>query len=76
MSGTDAAHDRETHESQVASRATLTAEEREAGSDDPTAQAEAILAESEERARERELAPTSAGERRRSEDTVDPTGLD
>jgi hypothetical protein len=50
----------------------LLPEEQEAGSDDPVAQAAAILEESDEREFERDD-PTGAGlERRRSEDTVDP----
>lgn len=54
----------------VASRADeLTAEERAAGIDDPTAMAEAILTESDERSADRE---GTAREHRRSEDTVDP----
>jgi len=42
-------HDDETQARHVASRAGLLPEELAAGSDDPQAQAEAILAESEER---------------------------
>jgi hypothetical protein len=50
-------------------RAELTPEEWAAGSDDPVAQATAILAESDERAR---LTRDDDGvERRRSEDTVE-----
>lgn len=56
----------------VSRRATLRAEERAAGSDDPEAQAEAILAESDERAADRDAAPGSTVEHRRSEDTVPP----
>ena len=59
----------------VAQRAEeLLPEEAEAGSDDPRAEAEEILAESEARIddREEQLADGEA-ERRRSEDTVDPT---
>ncbi len=49
----------------------LTPEEEEAGSDDPVAQAAAILEESDEREFERDD-PTGQGlEHRRSEDTVD-----
>lgn len=59
----------------VIERSTLSAEERQAGSDDPVAQAAAILAESDERELERERFPTSAGERRHSEDLVDPDAL-
>ena len=54
----------------------LTSEEEEAGSDDPVAQAAAILEESDEREFERND-PTGQGiEKRRSEDTVDPPELD
>ena len=51
----------------------LLPEEQEAGSDDPRAEAEEILAESEERTerREEQLADGEA-EHRHSEDTVDP----
>jgi ssDNA-binding replication factor A large subunit len=49
----------------------LLPEEEEAGSDDPVAQAAAILEESDEREFERDD-PTGQGlERRRSEDTVE-----
>jgi hypothetical protein len=56
----------------VAERARqLTPEEREAGVDDPTALADAVLTESEERT----LDPMgTAEEHRKSEDTVDPQG--
>jgi hypothetical protein len=54
----------------------LTPEEEEAGSDDPVAQAAAILEESDEREFQRND-PTGQGlEKRRSEDTVDPPELD
>jgi hypothetical protein len=54
----------------ISERAELTPEEWAAGSDDPVAQATAILAESDERFR---LTRDDEGiERRRSEDTVDP----
>jgi hypothetical protein len=54
----------------------LTPEEEEAGSDDPVAQATAILEESDEREFERND-PTGEGiEKRRSEDTVDPPELE
>jgi hypothetical protein len=53
----------------------LLPEEEEAGSDDPVAQAAAILEESDEREFERDD-PTGEGlEHRRSEDTVDPPDL-
>jgi hypothetical protein len=54
----------------VQERAHLTVEESVAGSDDPVAQATAILADSDARTR---LPRTADGiEHRRSEDTVDP----
>jgi hypothetical protein len=54
----------------------LLPEELEAGSDDPEAQAAAILEESDEREFERDD-PTGQGlEHRRSEDTVDPPELE
>jgi hypothetical protein len=62
----------EVDERLVASRAELLPEEKEAGSDDPTAQARAILEDSEARALDREAAPGTVVEHRRSEDTVEP----
>jgi hypothetical protein len=56
----------------VQSRAELTAEEREAGSDDPVTQARVILEDSEERVAGRDAAPGSFVERRTSEETVEP----
>ena len=50
----------------------LLPEEREAGSDDPIAEAEEILAESDARTEDRENPPGPAPEHRHSEDTVDP----
>lgn len=50
----------------------LLPEERRAGSDDPYAQAEAILAESDGREADPEAAPDSFLERRTSEQTVTP----
>ena len=58
----------------VVERSTLSAEERQAGSDDPVAQAAAILADSDEREAERER-HLATGERRHSEDLVDPADL-
>ena len=57
----------------VASRASLLPEEKVAGSDDPEAQAEAILAESEERIATRD-APSSGNpvEHRTSEEATPP----
>jgi hypothetical protein len=47
-------------------------EERRAGTDDPQRQAEVILDESEERIADRDAAPSSRVEHRRSEDVVEP----
>jgi ssDNA-binding replication factor A large subunit len=57
----------------VKRRAELLPEEEQAGSDDPVAQADAILEDSEERTLDRDAAPDSVVERRTSEETVDPT---
>jgi len=54
----------------------LLPEEEEAGSDDPMAQAAAILEESDEREFDRDDPSGEAIERRRSEDTVDPPELE
>ena len=51
----------------------LLPEEQSAGSDDPSAQAEEILAESDARAEGHPLPPGTAIEHRTSEDTVEPT---
>jgi len=59
-------------EERVATRAELIGEEHDAGSDDPHAQARAILEDSEMRTRDRDAAPGSFVEHRRSEDTVPP----
>ena len=68
--GGDAGGSREPSPERVAERAELTPEEAAAGSDDPVAQATAILTESDERA---DLPRTADGiERRRSEETVEP----
>ncbi len=56
----------------VATRAGLLPEEQEAGSDDPEAQAETILEDSDIRQGDRDAAPDAIVEHRRSEDTVDP----
>ena len=56
----------------VATRSELLPEEKKAGSDDPEAQAEAILEESEERTLDRDAAPSTHLEHRTSEDTTDP----
>jgi hypothetical protein len=55
----------------VASRASLLPEEQEAGSDDPDAQAEAILAESDERSMDRDAAPSTHLEHRTSDEVTD-----
>ena len=51
----------------------LTADELKAGSDDPEAQAEEILLESDERTADRDSPPGQPVEHRHSEDTVDTT---
>lgn len=58
----------------VASRAELLPEEQAAGSDDPQAQAEAILADSEARTESREASPGTHIEHRTSEDATPPPG--
>ncbi|MPY91809.1 MAG: hypothetical protein GEV08_01735 [Acidimicrobiia bacterium] len=56
----------------VARRAELLPEEKEGGSEDAEAQARAILEDSETRAADRDAAPGSFVESRRSEETVEP----
>ncbi|MER7416446.1 hypothetical protein ABT346_06595 [Micromonospora peucetia] len=56
----------------VESRAHLLPEEAAAGSDDPRAQAEAILRESDIREEDRNAAPDTLLERRTSDQTVTP----
>ena len=56
----------------VSTRAELLPEEKQAGSDDPEAQAEAILEDSEERTEDRDASPGTHLEHRRSEDLVPP----
>jgi len=56
----------------VQSRAELNADEREAGSDDPVAQARVILEDSEARVEDRDAAPGSFVEHRTSDETVEP----
>ena len=51
----------------------LLPEEESVGSDDPDAQTEAILEESEERKADRDASPSTHLEKRTSEETVDPT---
>src|SRR4051812_43275631 len=59
----------------VESRAeNLLPEEQAAGSDDPAAQAGAILQESDERQNDRKVAPDTVLEHRTSEDTTPPAG--
>ena len=50
----------------------LTPEEQEAGSDDPAAQSAAIMAESEQRTRDRDAAPDTHIEHRTSDETTPP----
>jgi hypothetical protein len=56
----------------VDDRAGLNPEERTAGVDDPHALAEQVLADSDARSADRNAAPDSSVEHRRSEDTVEP----
>jgi hypothetical protein len=56
----------------VDQRAALLPEELAAGSDDPRAQAEAVLGDSDVREADQEAAPDSFLERRTSSETVDP----
>jgi hypothetical protein len=58
----------------VSSRAELLPEEKAAGSDDPRAQAEAILADSEERTGSRDAAPGTHVEHRTSDEVTPPPG--
>jgi hypothetical protein len=58
----------------VETRAELLPEEEAAGSDDPEAQARAVLEDSEARQADRDAAPDAVVEHRRSEDTVEPPG--
>jgi hypothetical protein len=58
----------------VAARAELHPEEEAVGSDDPEAQARAVLEDSEARQADRDAAPDAVVEHRRSEDTVEPPG--
>jgi hypothetical protein len=51
----------------------LLPEEKVAGSDDPEAQTEAILEESDERTMDRDAAPSSRVEHRTSDDVTPPT---
>jgi hypothetical protein len=69
----DGQHDHEPEDRRVAGRAELLPEEEAVGSDDPVAQAEAILADSDERTAAAAEHRATGVERRRSEDTT-PAG--
>lgn len=69
----DPTTDDERQEARVASRADLLPEEDAAGSDDPDAQARAILEESDERTESRDAAPDSRVEHRSSDEVTEPT---
>jgi hypothetical protein len=60
------------NDERVSRRAELLAEEKAAGSDDPHAQAESILADSEERVASRNAAPDTQLEHRTSTDATPP----
>jgi hypothetical protein len=60
------------NDERVGRRAELLAEEKAAGSDDPQAQAESILADSEERIASRNAAPDTHLEHRTSKDATPP----
>ncbi|KOX10903.1 MULTISPECIES: hypothetical protein [Micromonospora] len=62
--------DEQSDQERVESRAHLLPEEAAAGSDDPEAQAEAILAESDIREADQNAAPDTVLERRTSDQTV------
>jgi hypothetical protein len=61
-----------TNDERVSSRAELLPEERAVGSDNAEAQAEAILADSEQRIASRDAAPGTHLEHRSSEDATPP----
>lgn len=64
---------RMTDEERARARAeNLLPEERAAGSDDPEGQAASILSESDTRQEDRDAAPGTVLEHRRSEETVEP----
>jgi len=76
-SAPDSAPDAEAEERHVESRAELLPEERAAGSDDPQAQAEAILAESLERTEHPDADASSQSRQATSEEAArrgDPDG--
>ncbi|MDG4805096.1 hypothetical protein [Micromonospora sp. WMMD980] len=64
-------HD-QSDQDRISSRAHLLPEEAAAGSDDPQAQADAILAESDLREADRDAAPDTVLEHRTSAETVNP----
>lgn len=66
--------DRPVDDERVETRADLNPEEEVVGSDDPEAQARAILEDSEARQADRGAAPDAVVEHRQSEDTVEPPG--
>jgi hypothetical protein len=68
----DMSHEQSDQE-RVESRAHLLPEEAAAGSDDPHAQADAILEESDIREEDRNAAPDTVLERRTSDQTVTPS---
>ncbi len=71
--GTDETIEPALDEERVAARAARpTTEEQRAGSDDPEAQAEAILADSEQRIIEQAEDPEGSGERRTSDEATEP----
>ena len=71
----DARHDAARDSKRVQSRAdSLTSDELSAGSDDPHAQAEAILADSDARSDDRETPPGKPVESGQSDDNVDTEG--
>ena len=65
-------HDREVDEERAAKRADLLPEEQRVGSDDPLAQAEAILEDSDERTASRDASPGTHLEHRSSDDATPP----
>ena len=65
-------HEPTVDDEDVSSRAELLPEEKAVGSDDPEAQAAAILADSEERQASRDAAPSTHLEHRTSADATPP----
>jgi hypothetical protein len=63
-----------TNDERVSTRSELLPEEKAVGSDDAEAQAEAILADSDERTASRDASPGTHLEHRTSEDTTPPPG--